>query len=67
MDGAPSGQAEEFPLTSVRKSFWSASGMNRTEDLCLHRSSRPCYPLRHCSDLMAEKPVGDRFNAPGAA
>jgi hypothetical protein len=27
MDGAPSGQAEQFPLTSVGKSFLSASGI----------------------------------------
>eukprot|EP00966_Prymnesium_polylepis_P218109 5048088-Prymnesium_polylepis.1 len=27
MDSAPSGQAEQFPLTSVRKSFLSASGI----------------------------------------
>eukprot|EP00966_Prymnesium_polylepis_P231013 5346027-Prymnesium_polylepis.1 len=38
MDGAPSGQAEQFPLTSVRKSLWSASGIE-PRTLCI--SSRP--------------------------
>eukprot|EP00966_Prymnesium_polylepis_P086767 2008302-Prymnesium_polylepis.1 len=50
MDGAPSGQPEQFTLTSVRKSFWSASGIEpRT---FLHYStSRPHRPSEgHCSD-----------------
>ena len=38
MDGAPSGQAEQFPLTSVGTLFLERLG-NRTEDLCIFKSS----------------------------
>eukprot|EP00966_Prymnesium_polylepis_P007062 162863-Prymnesium_polylepis.1 len=60
MDGAPSGQAEQFPLTSVGKSFLSASGIEPTEDLCLHFKSSP---LTHA--LTTEAGVGHCVMADG--
>eukprot|EP00966_Prymnesium_polylepis_P073862 1714239-Prymnesium_polylepis.1 len=60
MDSAPSGQAEQYPLaltSAVRcgvceKILLDGERLGiRTEDLCI--SSRPPYPLGHCSvDLL---------------
>eukprot|EP00966_Prymnesium_polylepis_P138386 3197597-Prymnesium_polylepis.1 len=49
MDGAPSGQAEQFPLTSVRKSFLLGAPRESNRGP-LHFESTALHPLGHCSD-----------------